>query len=469
MKSFVNKLFVTSPSRKLFYLLTLASLLALTLVSAAGPRSNLALAYADPGTIAYVRSNDATGDEIRLVEPDGSNDRLLWKSNVPLNGVQQIYSLDWRPDAKELAFASRHEEACSYYSSDVYVIRPDGGGFRRFTAPPSCGRASGLPTGTVNVTIDNYTDSNGPFVVYFEGAPGPQTITLAPGYEEIVTFNNVADFGSFDQWAVVIFGQYRFTSVGGNADVLPGKAVNTDGPLSMDYAYTNWGWTSPTWSGDGNKISYVFNNATPYSMVGSNTAAGMIGAREFNIPIGSFASSVKFISWAPSGPRSNQLLYEAWALDYSSENVYLATGGSSSAGEIVFDVDPQQVGHTLLGLAWLPDSSGFLYSITEGWGDYANIYKYDFATKTSTRLTNYSTGYPRRLSISPDAAHVVFEYQAAGNWYDYSYDLDLWMMDRYGNAQIFIQDARAPSWSQVALPAPVVYDHSVFLPLVVKP
>src|SRR5512135_2946953 len=175
MKSFDNMHFTIVSARKAFYRITLACLLALTLFSAtAGLQPKLALAYADSGTIAYVRSIDATGDEIRLIEPDSSSDRLLWRTNAPLNGLQQIFSLAWRPDAAELAFASRHEDACSMYSSDVYSIHSDGKGYRRITAPPACGKGNGLPTGTVNVSITNWTSNNGPFIVYFEGAPGPK-------------------------------------------------------------------------------------------------------------------------------------------------------------------------------------------------------------------------------------------------------------------------------------------------------
>ncbi len=470
MKSFVNKLIVIVTARKWIYRLALAALLALTLLSAAaGLKSDLALAYADPGTIAYVRSNDATGDEIRLIEPDGSSDRLLWKTNVPLNGLEQISALAWHPGASELAFSSRHEEACSFYNSDVYTIRSDGSAYRRVTAPPTCGKATGLPTGNVNVYVQNNTYASGPFYVYFEGAPGPQTITLGPGAAAMVTFNNVADFGSFDQWAIVIFGQYRFYSIGGNADVLPGQTVDTDGYISMWSGSTTWGWTSPTWSSDGSTISYVFDGNMPYSIPASSTAPGMIGSKEFDVAFGNFPWSPEFFSWAPPGPRANQLLYGAWALDYSSQYIYLGTSGSTSPGEILLDVDAEDLGHILLGLAWLPDSSGFLYSKTEGFGETADIYKYSFATQASTRLTNFTSGYPRRLSISPDGAHVVYEYQATGNWSDIELNLDLWMMNPNGSGQtLFVQNARAPSWSPVALPEPVVYNHQVFLPLVIK-
>jgi len=56
-------------------------------------------------TIAYAR-----GGEIRLVEPDGTNDRSLW--TVPRPDLPYtVTSLAWKPDATELAFSSDHEEA----------------------------------------------------------------------------------------------------------------------------------------------------------------------------------------------------------------------------------------------------------------------------------------------------------------------------------------------------------------------
>jgi hypothetical protein len=61
------------------------------------------------GTIAYIRG----GTEIRLIEPDGKNDRRLWTHpdasfNLALN------DLAWRPDGKELAFSSSHASARLY-------------------------------------------------------------------------------------------------------------------------------------------------------------------------------------------------------------------------------------------------------------------------------------------------------------------------------------------------------------------
>ncbi len=477
MKLQTNHYFGNILSTQIIYRTILACLLVLVLFSAmAGSGLTPAQAYDDPGTIAYVRSNDATGDEIRLIEPDGSNDRLLWNTNVPdLPELEQISSLAWRPDASELAFASRHEEACSFYNSDVYTIHADGSGYRRVTSPPACGQTGGLPTGTVNVYIDNWTDSNGPFYVYFEGAPGPKIITLAPGNATTVTFTNVADYGNFKQWAVVIFGVIRFYSVSGNADILPGQAVSTTGYVDMWDGSSSWGWTNPTWRSDGSEISYAFDGITPYSIPASSTAPGMIGSLLFDIaPVDFPYYYPAFFTWAPSGPYEDQLLYTAWTYDSDSnftEFIFLGTAGSTSAGDALVNVG-ESLGQTTLGLAWLPDSSGFLYSKTEGFNAYANIFKYSFATGTSTRLTNFTSGYPRRMSISPDGAHIVYEYQATGDYTDLIYNLDLWMMDRYGNGQtLFVENARAPAWSQVALPeppSPIVYDNFVFVPFVTK-
>jgi hypothetical protein len=136
-------------------------------------------AQTDSGTIAYVRPNDATGDEIWLIQPDGSNDRRIWSAGQPdPNGILEISDLDWRPDASALAFASDHEFACSIFESDLYTIWPDGSGFRRVTNAPACAALANYPKGSVTVTVRNFT-TRGPFFVYVQGAPEVQ-IALVP-------------------------------------------------------------------------------------------------------------------------------------------------------------------------------------------------------------------------------------------------------------------------------------------------
>src|SRR5687767_5293459 len=74
--------------------------------------------------IAYIRN----GSEIRLINPDGTNDRRIWThpdAKEPLG----LFDLAWRPDGKELAFSSAHATLFSVYHADIYSIRPDGSSF----------------------------------------------------------------------------------------------------------------------------------------------------------------------------------------------------------------------------------------------------------------------------------------------------------------------------------------------------
>src|ERR1044071_4696210 len=140
----------------------------------------LAQEPASTDTIAYVRA----GTEIRLIEPDGSNDRRLWthpdaKSELGINGVA------WRPDRKELAFSSGHAAVTSLFHSDLYAVKPDGSGFRKLTNPPDRAEFARFPKGSVSVTVRNdhpiYKQSQasaGVFIVYVAGASEPQQVTV---------------------------------------------------------------------------------------------------------------------------------------------------------------------------------------------------------------------------------------------------------------------------------------------------
>ena len=118
-----------------------------------------------PGTIAYI-TND--GLEIRLSEPDGSNDRSLWKA--PPNTVYGISSVSWRPDGSMLAFTSGHENICSLWHADIYVIFPNGAGLRRVTNNPDCERLLNYPLGTVSFIVENQLAGVSDFIIYIQGA-----------------------------------------------------------------------------------------------------------------------------------------------------------------------------------------------------------------------------------------------------------------------------------------------------------
>jgi hypothetical protein len=221
-----------------------------------------AKAAADNGVIAYVRSNNGREDQIRLIDPDGQNDRLLWSTgDIGVQTGQRIVkNLAWKPDGSELAFDSSHQASCSQYGSDIYSIRADGSHLRRIPNKPGCGQNTGLPTGTVVVTFFNYSGISSPFVLYFEGAPAAQSYAIPDGASLTVTFQNVVDYGDPIQWAVAIWGGVRFLALDGGADVIPGQTVQVY--LMMGAGYEDWDLHSPTWNYDGTQMAYIFMNDT---------------------------------------------------------------------------------------------------------------------------------------------------------------------------------------------------------------
>jgi hypothetical protein len=61
------------------------------------------------GIIAYVRRST---HDMHLISPDGTGDRLLWNA-AELLSLWAAHDLPWRPDGREPAFSSEHEEMCS--------------------------------------------------------------------------------------------------------------------------------------------------------------------------------------------------------------------------------------------------------------------------------------------------------------------------------------------------------------------
>ena len=209
------------------------------------------------GTIAYIRD----GKEIRLIEPDGTNDRRLWAHPRPdLAGNLGIYALAWRPGGAELAFSSGHEATYSLYQADLYAIRPDGSGLRRLTNPPARAEFARFPKGTVRVTVRNGAGGLGAgqamslFIVYVAGAPEPQSATVPPGSSQTLVFTGVADFGSVAQPVVAMNGPFRWFNPGADVRAGAGGAaasvtLNLFGPGVRDL-----GAYAPVWRADGTQL-----------------------------------------------------------------------------------------------------------------------------------------------------------------------------------------------------------------------
>ena len=393
---------------------------------------------AQRGTIAYVRN----GTEIRLIEPDGSNDRRLW-THPDASKDLGIGSLAWRPDGQELAFSSSHAAVASLYDADLYAIRPDGKGYRKLTNTPDRSEYAGYPKGSVSVTVRNdqptYKQSqasSGVFIVYVAGAEEPQQITLPPGASKTLLFNNVADFGNHAQPVVAMWGKFRWFIPGldvqaGRTTKAPVFSISGDGIELL-------GAFRPVWRSDGSRVSYRSGFCT-LSSVPVNPTAGeysydpMFGDKN---PLGTCVWD-----WGPTPSTANQFIYTENGSGGS--HVFRITEGGKHPGEKLTaysDIDYQ----LLFDLRWLPDGSGLLFSNQTLMRDSANIFRYDFSTRKTTQVTRLENEFTGAFSISADGRSIVFERSKS---LDDNRDIDLWIVGIDGrNARLLVRNAFSPSW-----------------------
>lgn len=141
--------------------------------------------------------------------------------------------------------------------------------------------------------------------------------------------------------------------------------------------------------------------------------------------------------WGPTPSTANQILMGGGLLD---ANIYLATEGGNTRGERLVGGGPTDL---MLEVEWLPDGSGFLFSLSRG--ATANLYRYSFATKAATQLTKFENEFIRSFSISPDGQSVVFE--RAGQFR--GGNADLWVMQLDGkDMRLLVQNGSSPSWGR---------------------
>ena len=341
----------------------------------------------------------------------------------------------WRPDASAIAFASNHEEACSRFDSDIYAIWPDGSGLRRVTNPPACAELAGYPKGTVTLTVRNFT-TRGPFFVYVQGAPSVQLVVVPSGGASTVTFANVADFGNTLQQAVVIEGLDRWIAPIAAADVKPGHIVHA-GTIDVSGAgVRQFGARGPAWHSNGTRLGYIFGDCAAMWQIGASPPAGANGQPLLQ------AESVFacVMDWGPTPALASQVLYYS----YLDDGIYRVSEGSATAGERLVATEGDEL---VFDVQWLPDGSGFVYTKTGDFLADANVYRYDFATSTSTPLTEYTDLFARDVSISPDSQQIVFDLAPSRD----SITADLWIMQRNGSgAHLLVQNGRVPAWSQRA-------------------
>lgn len=394
------------------------------------------------GTIAY-----AHGDELRLIEPDGSGDHVVWTEPASgVSGVTYVVTAPaWRPNGWEIAFASNHEEAYSIFDRDIYAIRPDGVGLRKLTNAPTRDQAATYPRGNVRVTVQNDDVGETYFTVIVQGAD-PQGLAVAAGTRATVTIQGVADLGDgVQQGIVAAYGAYRWN--GPTVDVKAGGTV--DAPLMYLHANSTidaYGADQPFWRSDATEIGYVGPYCTLYQ-VASNPSPGY-ASRPLVSPDTFFDACPA--EWSPAAGSAGQLI-AADGSDYpdtSVNHVLEMTEGATTKPAPVYSLDP---GLQIVDLHWLRDGSGFLFARRNSSLEYdVNVWEYTFATGTVTQLTNVQLdGVMRRFAMSPDGSKIAFEMvdRLYGDSPVIGY-CDLWVMNRDGSgARLLATDASYPAWN----------------------
>src|SRR5690606_24765317 len=255
-----------------------------------------------------------------------------------------------------------------------------------------------------------------------------QPLNLPPNGTGMVTFTDVADFGSGDegmQVATIIVADNREIMFSSIADVQAGGTVTTS-EVGVYYPGAFWEAHSPSWRQDGSAISFIYN-FNSFTELPAHPEPLSFGTNLMT-ETADFPLFVDLVTRGPTAATANDILY-AGTDSFDTTAVYLVSDGSSGPGEPLVIYDGLE---SILGLAWLPDASGFIYSVTEG--DYyseersANLFLYDFESGMSGRITDFVGDFAGPLSVSADGSAVVFERAAAQ--VDFSDDLlepDLWI------------------------------------------
>jgi Tol biopolymer transport system component len=147
--------------------------------------------------------------------------------------------------------------------------------------------------------------------------------------------------------------------------------------------------------------------------------------------------------WGPTPGTSNQVIYSENGSGGSS--IYRTTEGGTHLGTKLTqfsDIDYQ----LLYDLRWMSDASGMLYSTITLMRDSANIFRYDFATKRVTQITNLKDEFARKFSISPDGSSLVFERCKTA---EEDAGCDLWIANTNGGgSRLLVKNGLAPSWGR---------------------
>lgn len=346
------------------------------------------------GAIAFVGKNSSGRYTVEWIRPDGSDRTTVW--TYPNSTSVKLWNPSWRPDGREVAFASGHEASASPYLTDIYAVRPDGSGLRRITNPPAMSEVqSGYQYGTVTGRLSNNYGPVTAMNLYVMGAKAP--VGHAPGaYGDTTTFTipNVADLGAGENQPLVItWGDASCATgveweVGTSIDVQPGQTIDI-GTITFDGDCNVFEAANPTWNQSGSEVGFSGANLARRANVNGeflgrelfSSSAGMVG---------------KDLDWSPA---NNEILFQGQS--GGTFGIHLANLGGSSATTLVSD--SQYLGAVTEEQAWLPDGSTFVYSLSDG-----HIYEY-VPGGSDRLLLALNNEVVKGLSVSPDGNYIVFE------------------------------------------------------------
>jgi dipeptidyl aminopeptidase/acylaminoacyl peptidase len=449
--------------------------------SYADGESRRGVAYVPPGNggwIAYVAPSRGN-QQIRLVMPDGSGDRVLWNAPDGIPREDGIGMVSWSPDGERIAFDSSHDWHRSMAVRDIYAIALKDGRMTRPTAPPDPGDFPRMRKGKVKVVVVNGAFGR-QLEVYVEGASKPIQLVAQNGHSYTVMFNDVADFGPGVRQRVRVY-DYRvgdslsqpcWFDIGAAADIEPDQTVDA-GRISGPVAFNCPIASSPTWSagGDivllfreafrgGSGLMGYFNNIWQTK---PHLRPGESGKRVLADTTWLTRKPWFYLITASPGPQYADYLL-ASQFSYGKPLWSIDLRDPTQAGTINLKAG-SIIDYPILGVAWEPDGSGYFLSLYEKVTVFGPIrpsggvlYRMDAATSRLTEIVRLNGEAIGRLGISPNGREIVFE---RGSRIDESNKTgfapligphlqcpcSLWVVNRDGShLRQLVKDGRAPAW-----------------------
>jgi hypothetical protein len=368
--------------------------------------------------IAYV-SSSTDNQAIRMVDPDGANDRALWSLPEATHPVDGIGTLSWHPNGTELLFDSGHDWQRSMGIRDLYTVAPDGSALRRINRPPGPERYGNYPTGTVTFKVDAI--EQGDVQIYIEGASAPVSYFAKLGYTYQIT-QTVADYGDgirqyIRLWYPDTFSYPCIFSEEGWVDVVPGQLTDL-GVIEFSFVddVACPRMFSPTWSHDGSRILYLFREATtsidPENniwQISPQAAITSFGSRVLDMNNYVGRGKLYRAVFAPTAARADEFLFlQQEALE--DLIFYATTENAPSHGRIDLGLCPDTA-CDVLDIVWLPDGSGFVIARQESGLrlDDGALYRFTFADRQLTEIVRLPGEAIGKLAVAPDGSAIVFE------------------------------------------------------------